>query len=89
MDENPTEIPDPESQPAKICPKCGGSMSEGFMRDRSHAATFQARWVEGDPVKSFWTGIKTVGKRQFDATTYRCESCGFLEWFADKPAKPT
>jgi predicted RNA-binding Zn-ribbon protein involved in translation (DUF1610 family) len=87
MAENPTDTPEPEKQTVRVCPKCGGSMTEGFMQDLSHAATFQARWVEGEPVKSFWTGVKTVGKRQFNATTYRCEGCGFLESFADKPAQ--
>ena len=35
--------------------------------------------LEGEPVKSLWTGVKTGGNRQFNATTYRCETCGFLE----------
>ena len=53
MDENRTESPNPESQPARICPKCGGSMCEGFMRDLSYGAILQAIWVEGEPVSPF------------------------------------
>jgi predicted RNA-binding Zn-ribbon protein involved in translation (DUF1610 family) len=86
MDETPANATNPETQPVRICPKCGGSMFEGFMQDVAHGVIRQARWVEGEPVKSFWTGVKTVGKRQFNATTYRCERCGFLESFAEKPA---
>lgn len=41
-------------------------------------------WVEGEQEKSFWAGIKTSGRAQFNVRAMRCEKCGFLEFYADK-----
>jgi predicted nucleic-acid-binding Zn-ribbon protein len=65
------------------CPKCNGSMSEGFIVDHGdygagHVATYQA----GAPQKSFWTGLKQDKKAQFAITTFRCSRCGYLENYA-------
>ena len=39
------------------CPKCSGHMESGFIRDRAAgAANLQAKWVEGSPTSSFWSG---------------------------------
>ena len=65
------------------CPKCNGSMTEGFILDQGdygvgHVSTFQA----GSPRKSFWTGLKQDKDQQFAITTLRCGRCGYLESFA-------
>jgi hypothetical protein len=39
-------------------------------------------WVEGAPMPSFWTGLKTSNRRKLEVTTYRCASCGYLESYA-------
>jgi hypothetical protein len=39
-------------------------------------------WMEGNPEKSFWTGLKTTGRQRYSVMTYRCERCGFLESYA-------
>ena len=41
-------------------------MEEGFILDRAHynAATINT-WIKGEPVKSFWMGIKVKDKQQF------------------------
>ena len=72
----------------KDCPKCRGSMHEGFVLDRGHGnAANTQKWVEGEPEKSFWTGIRTKDKEKFEISTYRCERCGSLESYAQNPAK--
>ena len=65
------------------CPKCGGSMTEGFIVDHgdygtAHVSTFQS----GQPRKSFWTGLKQNKADQVAVTTFRCGRCGFLESYA-------
>jgi hypothetical protein len=43
-------------------------------------------WIEGEPEKSFWSGMKTKGKRRLAIVSYRCTKCGFLENYATQPA---
>jgi predicted nucleic-acid-binding Zn-ribbon protein len=64
-----------------ICPKCGGAMTTGFLLDvgQSQKAT---EWVEGEPKKSVWTGIKLSGLRRYPVNADRCNKCGFLELYA-------
>jgi DNA gyrase inhibitor GyrI len=58
-------------------------MSEGFVLDLAHAnAKVQQKWVKGEPVKSFWFGIKTSDRESFHVRTYRCDRCGYLESYA-------
>ena len=55
-------------------------MEPGFVVDRSHHSSYRIqRWFEGEPKKSFWTGLKTKGLRQCDVCTFRCTRCGYLE----------
>ena len=64
------------------CPKCEGSMAEGFILDVTqnggHAAS---NWVAGAPDKR-WYGIKLGGKPKYEIQTWRCGRCGFLENYA-------
>ena len=65
------------------CPKCNGTMAEGFILDQgdygaAHISTFQA----GEPRKRFWTGIKKTKADQVAITTLRCNRCGYLESYA-------
>ena len=65
------------------CPKCSGSMTEGFIVDHgdygaAHVSTFQS----GPPQRSFWTGLKQDKKEQIAVTTMRCSRCGYLENYA-------
>lgn len=63
------------------CVKCGGPMEEGFISDTGYGTIEVAKWQEGSPQKSFWTGIKK-GDPQLAITTMRCRRCGFLESYA-------
>ncbi len=71
------------NHPVINCPKCQGLMEEGFILDRGHYDTKRVNtWVEGEPVKSFWSGIKVKDKQQFQLKTFRCANCGYLESYA-------
>jgi hypothetical protein len=69
------------SDDRRDCPKCKARMEKGFIADytHGHANRMQSKWIEGDPVRSFWLGLSFKGRRMRDVTTFRCTSCGFLE----------
>jgi hypothetical protein len=64
------------------CPKCSKRMEDGFTLDQTYGANLQAAWVEGEPRRSFWSGLKMSGKTPHPITTYRCSACGYLESYA-------
>lgn len=65
------------------CLKCGGEMEEGFIVDRGHYEMPRpSDWVEGAPVKSFWSGTKIKNKRKYQVKAFRCVNCGYLESYA-------
>ena len=47
----------------RTCPKCQSSMQEGWVLDQTHGARAIASWVEGEPQKSIWVGVKLEGKQ--------------------------
>lgn len=68
---------------SRNCPKCQGSMSRGFIANKNHDGSLGTLlWVEGEPVKSVWTGLKLKGKTQLEIQTFRCSRCHFLEHYA-------
>ena len=66
--------------PQLACGKCGGTMEEGFLLDHSHMVQVPSEWVEGPPVRSFWSGFKADVRRK--VVTFRCTECGHLESYA-------
>ncbi len=64
------------------CPKCEGSMTEGFIMDEAHGRWRVSRWQSGRPVTSIWTGIKQSKADQLPVSTWRCDRCGYLESYA-------
>lgn len=64
------------------CLKCQGSMKRGFTLDHTYGYLAIATWVEGEPQKSFWAGLKTSGRKTLPIETWRCSKCGFLENYA-------
>lgn len=68
--------------PSPSCPKCTGAMVAGFLPYESYGTRKPAAWVEGEPVRSIWTGLKLRGKRQLPIRSLRCARCGFLELYA-------
>ncbi len=68
----------------KSCPKCSGSMVEGFVLDQGYGHVSIPNWREGEPKKSFWHGgVKLAGTTPIEISTWRCKRCGFLENFAE------
>ena len=67
------------------CPKCSGTMEQGFVLDITHGGVAQSRWVRGAPEKGFWTGIKWRDRVTAYINTYRCIECGYLESYAPIP----
>ena len=64
------------------CPKCNSSMEEGFIVDDTFGGRVKLQWAEGKPQRSIWTGLKLARDAGHPVTTYRCESCGYLESYA-------
>jgi hypothetical protein len=57
-------------------------MIEGFIVDHTHGGATVSAWVEGEPEKSIWVGLKLGGRTPIDISTWRCRRCGFLESYA-------
>jgi predicted nucleic-acid-binding Zn-ribbon protein len=64
------------------CPKCGGSMADGFIVDEGYGKYDQARWQEGQPVKRWWGSLKVQKGELIGVRTLRCRRCGYLESYA-------
>lgn len=60
-------------------PECRNAMTEGFIVDKTYGGAAAASWVEGEPKKSIWVGVKLGGTTRIEVTTWRCRGCGFLE----------
>ena len=63
------------------CPRCGGSLEQGFLLDESHGTRKPGKWIEGEPEYWLWN-LKIRGRRQIEITSYRCTRCGLLESYA-------
>jgi predicted nucleic-acid-binding Zn-ribbon protein len=72
------------ASPSLSCPRCGGSMEQGFIIDETHGTMKSQKWVGGAPEYSFWFGLKLRGKDRLDVATYRCCRCGYLESYSDR-----
>jgi ribosomal protein S27AE len=67
---------------SRECPKCGGSMTDGFIADHTYGSVSVSSWVEGEPKRSWWYGVKLTGEKPIEITTWRCDTCGYLESYA-------
>ena len=60
-------------------------MERGHIPYLSHGMVMQSAWAPGDPVRRrFVGGIKWNRKGNLPIATYCCETCGFLEQYADR-----
>jgi hypothetical protein len=57
-------------------------METGFVVDQTYGGIAQANWAEGEPRRSFWTGIRLKGVERHAIVTWRCTKCGYLESYA-------
>jgi hypothetical protein len=67
------------------CQKCGGEMKEGFVPDRSYGKGFAATWVDGKPETNWIGGVKLREQEMRPVRTFCCQSCGYLESYANPP----
>ena len=68
---------------SKTCPKCQGTLAEGFVIAEKHGMPTVASWAEGTPTKGWWGDVKVIGK-PIPIATWRCQRCGFLENYAKR-----
>jgi len=68
---------------SKQCPKCAGTMTDGYIADQGYGTHTVPKWREGEPVKSMWVGLKLGGTTPLEITTWRCRRCGYLESYAE------
>ena len=66
-----------------VCPKCQGDMMQGFIPDYSHGAIYVGGWQAGAPKKSFWIKTKAPASGGLPIAAFRCQKCGFLEFYSD------
>jgi hypothetical protein len=64
------------------CPKCPGTMEEGFIPDATYGGNVLMQWFAGVPGKGFFGGLKLTQKKHHPISTDRCASCGYLEFYA-------
>jgi hypothetical protein len=66
------------------CPKCDGTMLQGFVPDATYGAVLVSQWYQERPKKGFfgWS-TKAPRSRGVPIGAFRCESCGYLEFYAD------
>jgi hypothetical protein len=68
---------------SRTCGACGGGSEEGFLLDRRQALeAVSQQWIEGEPVRSFFAGVKWRGRRRARVVALRCRKCGRLELWA-------
>jgi hypothetical protein len=65
------------------CPKCNANMVQGFVPDYTYGGRLVANWHEGQAKKSFWTQTKEPSTQGLPIGAFRCEKCGYLEFYAD------
>jgi len=54
-------------------------MERGFMLDTTRNAVTAEQWVEGEPERSFWSGLKLRGRKRLKVVAHRCPRCGRLD----------
>jgi len=64
------------------CPKCQASMMRGWVLDNTYGSRAVSAWVEGEPKKSIWVGVRLDGKKPIEIESWRCVRCGFVEQYA-------
>ena len=65
------------------CQKCKGEMVQGFVADYSMGAALVASWHAGQPKKKLVGHTKAPRAEGVPIGAYRCQECGFLEFYAD------
>ena len=66
------------------CPKCQSEMVQGFVPDYFQASRSSVvAWFAGSPKKDFWSKTKAPRADGVPIGAFRCQKCGFLEFYSD------
>ena len=66
------------------CPKCQSEMVQGFVPDYFSAGrSAVVAWLAGSPKKDFWSKTKAPRADGVPIGAFRCQGCGFLEFYAN------
>lgn len=69
------------------CSRCDGKLVKGFIYDLGHYEHKEQQvWVEGEPERSVWSGVKTKDRNAYSVDPYRCLDCGHLEFYTTEQA---
>jgi len=61
------------------CPKCGGMMGQGSLKERALYGPSPYQWVPSDDAAF---PVKGAPSNRHDILIIRCENCGYLELYA-------
>jgi hypothetical protein len=72
------------TQAAMSCPKCQGEMVRGYVLDFTPIGNRVSKWNAGPPKKAGLAGSAGImdSTSEIPISTFRCQSCGFLESYA-------
>jgi len=70
------------SEEMVVCPKCKNKMIQGFVPTYFHNALNIPTWCEGMPKKSFLGGVESQSDVEIPIGAFRCQNCGYLEYYA-------
>lgn len=72
------------------CPKCQSEMVQGFVPDYWYkgGTSYVVAWFAGPPKKSIWSKTKAPVGDGVPIGAFRCQKCGFLEFYADAKFAP-
>jgi hypothetical protein len=57
-------------------------MQQGWVLDHTYGARVVSSWVEGEPKKSVWLGVKLEGRAPVEIESWRCTRCFYVECYA-------
>jgi len=66
---------------AHACPRCQGTMEQGFTLSGRDSYCRVSSWVPGPPKKHLLLGLK-LPRKPIDIQAWRCTRCGLLENYA-------
>jgi len=65
----------------RTCLRCAVPAERGYLPDLGHYNSIAlTQWVRGEPVRSFWTGLRR--RSGIVVLAYRCPKCGGVELVA-------
>ncbi|MGB1130014.1 MAG: hypothetical protein ACPG4K_08185 [Haloferula sp.] len=64
------------------CPKCEGRMEQGYVPDHAYSSILVGKWHPGPPPMAFWSETKAPAREGIPMGAFRCDQCGYLEFYA-------